>query len=407
MLRRTIRVTGLASRGAIAAMTGYLGLLTVAATGAARQRDRIDLLRTPTHRIAVLIPAHDEELLIGSTLASLTAVDYPDRLVSVHVVADNCTDRTVEIAEAAGVDVHVRTDAENPGKGPALGWLIDRLRQRGEDIEAFAFVDADTTVSPQFLRAAEAMLAKGATVVQGHYAVREPGQSPVVAFRAAAMAARTYLRPLGRMAIGGSAGLYGNGMVFRADVMNERRWSSHLTEDVELHLELLLDGTLVAFAPNALVEAEMPATVAASQSQNERWERGRIEMVRRYVPTLLRKAVTGGPASRRAYADAVFDQAIPPFSVVVAGVAAWGGTAGLRALVPIAGRRRLGDVTAAAAVTATLAGYVLSALRLVGAPKAVYRSLLQAPRLGAWKIGLWLRMLVRPSSVSWLRTARN
>ena len=64
-------------------------------------------------------------------------------------------------------------------------------------------------------------------------------------------------------------------MVFAADVVRATPVvSDHLTEDIELQLELLLDGEKVAFAPDAVVEAEMPTTLeAASQTQHERWER--------------------------------------------------------------------------------------------------------------------------------------
>ena len=66
-------------------------------------------------------------------------------------------------------------------------------------------------------------------------------------------------------------------------------FSDHLTEDIELHMELLLTGERVSFAADAVLAAEMPATLGASRSQQERWERGRLEMARRYVPRLLRR----------------------------------------------------------------------------------------------------------------------
>src|SRR5262249_20165534 len=156
---------------------------------------------------------------------------------------------------------------------------------------------------------------------QSYYAVRDAEQSATTAFRAAALAVRHYLRPLGRTALGGSAGLHGNGMVFRRHVLLQHGWSNHLTEDIELQLELLLQGTRVAFARDAVVEAEMPATLEASRSQPERWERGRLEMTRRFLPALVRNAVTG--RDRIACLDAAVDQLLPPFSVTVAATGAW------------------------------------------------------------------------------------
>jgi cellulose synthase/poly-beta-1,6-N-acetylglucosamine synthase-like glycosyltransferase len=351
-----------------------------------------------------LIPAHDEEQLIGSALDSLAAVDHPPELVLVHVVADNCTDGTVAIARARGVEVHERIAPGAGGKGPALVWLWSRLRERGDHFDAVVILDADTTVNKEFFGAVDAELDAGAQVVQSYYAVRDAEQSPVTAFRAAALAARHFLRPLGRVTMGGSAGLHGNGMVFTTPVLNRHEWTSHLTEDIELQLELLLEGTKVAFAPNAVVEAEMPTTLAGSQTQHARWERGRLEVARRYVPALTRRAMTARCADRVACADAAIDLAVPPFSVLVATTAIWS----VLTLGRAARRRRLGPGGAVAAFAVVAqAGYVLSALRMIEAAPEVYRSLLGAPRLVVWKIGLWSRQVAGRDQVTWVRTARN
>jgi 1,2-diacylglycerol 3-beta-glucosyltransferase len=392
---------------ALAVPIGYLGLLTLSAWRAIRAGEhRTTIAAAPTHRFAILVPAHNEERLIADALASLEALDYPAGLVRTHVVADNCTDGTAAIVRAHGVEVHERDAPDDGGKGPALQWLLHRLWQREDEHDAVVIIDADTTVSPNLLRVMDAKLAAGATVVQSYYAVRDAGASSTTAFRSAALAARHYLRPLGRAHVGASVGLYGNGMVFRDELLRTRAWSNHLTEDIEFQLECLLDGTRVTFAPDAVVEAEMPATVEASQTQHERWERGRLDMVRRFVPVLARQSVSGGRAGRIAYADAAIDQLVPPFSLLVAGTAGLAALTVARAVVaPDRSARRC--VVATGAMVAAQAAYVLSALRMVDAPAEVYRSLLSAPRLVVWKLGLWARVLARPDDVAWVRTARN
>jgi cellulose synthase/poly-beta-1,6-N-acetylglucosamine synthase-like glycosyltransferase len=393
-----------ASGAAVAATSTYLAVLTVSAWRGRAARRRGGRAPVRPRHYAVLIPAHDEERLIGSCLDSLAAVRYPSELVHVHVVADNCSDATVAIARGRGAEVHERIAPDDPGKGPALVWAWRRLVARGDTYDAVVILDADTTVNTEFFAAMDAEFDAGAEAVQSYYSVRDAEQSPVTAFRAAALAARHYLRPLGRVTLGGSAGLHGNGMVFAAPVLNKYEWTSHLTEDIELQLELLLEGTKVAFAPDAVVSAEMPTTLAASQTQHARWERGRVEMARRYVPALARRAGSASGVDRVACADAAFDLALPPFSVVVAVTAAWSGLA----LVGAARRRQLGlsgVVALTAGVTQTV--YVLSALRMVEASPAVYRSLLGAPRIVAWKVRLWAGQLGRRTGVTWVRTARN
>jgi glycosyltransferase involved in cell wall biosynthesis len=387
------------ARGALAVPVGYLGVLTVSAWVATARRSPRD--PAPTKRFAVLVPAHDEEAVIADTLAALARLDHDDH--TVHVVADHCTDRTVELARAAGADVMENASGAR-GKGPALQWLLHQVLDdadlAGRAIDAVVVVDADTIVAPGFLAAASARLAAGAVVVQGQYRVLDPGRSTATALRSAALAVRHHLRPLGRTSIGGSCGLFGNGMVFATDVLRTRHWSDHLTEDIELQNELLLDGILVAYEPDAVVEAAMPTTLAAARTQNERWERGRIELARRFVPKLAGLA-RRDPDMRLAAADAILDHVVPPLSVLAAATTATAAAGTLTAAV------RGTRLTRGWWLPAALVAHVGSALVLSRAPAAVYRALLHAPAMVLWKVRLWGRMLVRPGAEGWARTARD
>lgn len=404
---RLLRVATVSVRGLLAVLGGYLGALTVGAwVGESRRRRPRPGPRTATRHFVVLVPAHDEERLIGATLDSLLAQDHPAERFEIHVVADNCTDGTAEVVRRRGVEVHERDAPDTPGKGPALEWLLARLEQRGPLTATLVFLDADTVADRGFLRALDGAMTEDTLVMQAHYAVRDPGGSPSVAFRAAAFAARNYLRPLGRVTLGGTAGLSGNGMAFDPSAMRSRTWTDHLTEDAELCLELLRSGVKVGFAAGARVEGEMPATFEAARSQHDRWEQGRIDLARRFVPGLVRDAVRGGPAGRTAALDATLDTVVPPLSLLVTASAGWGCVAVVRHLVhPTAASRR--DLLTAAATLAAETAYVLSALRMVRAPASTYRALLAAPRMVAWKLVQWTRILVRPRTDGWIRTARN
>ena len=404
LLRRILTVG--ASLGALAGAvwSGYLVIVTFGALrGLARGRGRTERLDPPTTRFRILVPAHNEEALIGDTMRALSALDYPRELLEVHVVADNCTDATAELVRAAGFDAHERHDPTNPGKGPALGWLFDQLPERSEPDAAFVLIDADTIVEADLLAVFDATLRGGATVVQGHYAVRDDDAGGNVGFRAAALAVRHYVRPLGRTELGGSSGLYGNGMAFREPVARANRWSDHLVEDIELAVKLLLDGGRVEFAPDATVRAEMPETLEDATSQNQRWEAGRAQVATAFVPALADAANRRRHGRRWAYIDAILDLTLPPITTLFALTALSGG------LLRLVARGRLAAVGLALGVggIAVQVGHTLLALRLVGAPAAVYRSLLMAPVHIAWKVLLLLRIARRKGPDSWVRTTRN
>lgn len=394
-------VTSLAISAPLALATTYVAVLTVAGIRPAR-RPAASPGGPPT-RFAVMIPAHNEAGGIAATLASLADLDYPADSYAVHVVADNCTDATAQVVRSHRVRAHERVAPDHPGKGPALNWLRDLLLADGVEFDAAVIVDADTSVDAQFLSVADAHLRAGAEVLQGYYSVREPESSQAATFRYAALACRHYLRPLGRTRIGGSCGLYGNGMIFSRTTITTHDFSGHLVEDAEMQNELLLEGTKVAFASDAVLHAEMPSGLDAARAQNARWERGRLDLARRYVPPLARRAVTG--PDRLAAADAVLDHITPPFSMLAgAHLAAASAAALARALGARAGRSLLIAHVAGLAVLAT---HVVVGLRAVRAPARAYRGLLSAPRQIVWKIGLWLAVATGRERASWTRTRRN
>ena len=391
----------------IALVTAYLALLTAAGWRALlRGKDVTTRSEDAEHRFLIVIPAHDEEQLLATTLKSLAEVDYPRSHCSVHVVADNCNDATADVARAHGAEVHERLAPQDPGKGPALSWLLRRLWAREELHDAVVVIDADSIVSGNFLRVMDARLSQGDRVIQSHYAVRDPEHSWAASIRSAALAVRHYLRPLARTSMGGSAGLHGNGMVFSAELMHGREWTAHLTEDIAFEAELLLDGQRVAFAADAIVEAEMPGRLADAETQNDRWERGRLQVSRRYVPLLIRAAATGARGNRWRYADAAIDHLIPPLSVVAAATAVSSVASATLWLLGASRLARLNTVLALGGVGAQGA-YIASGLRMVNSPPEVWRSLLGAPVFMGWKVCVWLRAGLTRDPEAWIRTPRN
>lgn len=395
-------------QGILAVLVGYLLLLTAAAHLAPKKTR--PLRAAPTRRFFIFIPAHNEEKLLPDLLNNLAQLDYPDALREVCVIADNCSDQTAAVARQWGVTVLERTDAVQRGKGYALQWAWHKMETAVAPQDALLILDADSVVSPNFLRVMDARLNRGERVIQSYYAVRQPQQSWNVGLRAAALAVLHYVRPSGRTLLGGSAGLKGNGMVFAADLFRRHGWTAALTEDIELHMALLLSGERVTFAPDAVVAAEMPQTLAASQSQHVRWERGRLEMARRYVPRLLRSAWralrTGHVARVFPALDAVMEHLIPPFSLL----AAMTGTALLAALLLPAGTAQAWKSANVVLATALVLGqliYLLSGLRLVKAPRRVYFALLYTPIFILWKVWLYVRILLGFEQQGWVRTARN
>ena len=262
----------------------------LAALAAVGRRKSPPVAPPPGLRFDVVVPAHDEENGIGDTVSSLLSIDYPRSLFRVLVVADNCRDRTAEIAGAAGAEVLVRQQTEQRGKGFALAYAFDRsLTDRFAD--AVVVVDADTLVSPNLLSAFSARFHAGAAAVQASYGVRNPLASPRTRVMTIALAAFHDVRSVARERLGLSCGLRGNGMGFSREVLRQHPSQAFsIVEDVEYGIQLGYAGVRVEYVPEAIVRGHMASTEPTARSQRRRWERGRQALVRQHLPGLLLQA---------------------------------------------------------------------------------------------------------------------
>lgn len=123
---------------------------------------------TPT-RLAVVIPAHDEEKLLPAGLRSVLACPAPVP-VEVVVVADACTDSTAELAAAAGATV-VEVAARNVGVARGAG--IEHALRRGAEGLWVATTDADSRVPAGWLRWHLAWARRGADLLAGTVTVED------------------------------------------------------------------------------------------------------------------------------------------------------------------------------------------------------------------------------------------
>src|SRR6267143_3828567 len=197
----------------------------------------------PTKRIVVLVPAHNEEELLGRCLDSISNQSYPRALHYTVVIVDNCTDSTAEVATAHGAEVMVRSEPAAPGKGRALRWALDQLLSQSNPPDAVVMIDADSVAEHDLLLHVEAELTAGAEVVQSDYRILDGDASTRSRFVAAGFLLFHRTRLAGRAALGLPANLVGNGMAFAREVLERVPWSAFTAvEDLEYSLILRMSG---------------------------------------------------------------------------------------------------------------------------------------------------------------------
>jgi cellulose synthase/poly-beta-1,6-N-acetylglucosamine synthase-like glycosyltransferase len=378
----------------VAAFSTYM--LAILA-GALLGRGHRSMPAPAARKIAVVVPAHDEEAGIGNTITQILGTDYPAQLLRLIVIADNCTDGTEAVAKAAGAMVLQRTDTTNRGKGQALGWALREHADLFADRDLIAFIDADMNVHPGFFRAMASEFEDASLqIAQGRYIISNPEKSVLSAIGFASFCYVNDVRPAGRCRFGGTCDLKGSGMVFRAGFLQEHGWSAHsIAEDIQLSKELLLKGVLVRYVPDARIESDIPSTLGQVEVQQSRWEGGRQEVIASLFPRTVR-ALASRPSI--ALLDGLFDMLVPPISVVVA-LNAVGILASL-----LTGS---GALPVFAASLLVFLGAVLAGLLRNNASAGVYQRLVCAPVFIVWKLFLLAKLRLAPAATAWVRTPRD
>ncbi|HLK56119.1 MAG TPA: glycosyltransferase family 2 protein [Chthonomonadaceae bacterium] len=379
----------------------------------------------PGYRFLILIPAHNEELLLADTLRSLTALNYPSAAYEVLVIADNCTDRTASIAREHGVCVYERQDLTRVGKGYALNDAIQALLSlsppsadplsgnplclcvpsiaTGENPDALVFLDADTLVEPNLLQVFAEGLRRGESVQQTRYEVRNPNASWRTRLLACALALIHIAKPLGRERLHLSDSLKGNGMCLTPEILIGTPWRGDaLAEDLDYTLRLVRQGVRVAFRPDAVVYGEMAANARSAATQRRRWEAGRWQLLRQ-TPALLLEGIR---TRNRLLIDRALDLLIPPFAERFALLLA------LAALACFIAQRAPGlSMALLAGGFFTIIGLEVAtlamALRIARVPRRAVLSLLFAPVYLIWKLTLLIGLALRRTPLRWQRTERT
>ena len=225
------------------------------------------------HKFAILIPARNEEAVIRQCVESLEKLAYPDDAYEIFVLANNCSDRTVEEAKKTGATV-LEYNENIRNKGDVLHRTFIDLHDR--DFEAYLLFDADNTVDPNFLAEMNRVLDAGCQACQGF---RE-GQNPSATYISSAHSIYLLLVDLfynhSRSVLGMNAIITGTGFMVSKSLLDERGgWNtSTLTEDIEFTVQNSLSGHHIAYAPKAIFYDEQVITLSQSLVQRSRWAKG-------------------------------------------------------------------------------------------------------------------------------------
>jgi cellulose synthase/poly-beta-1,6-N-acetylglucosamine synthase-like glycosyltransferase len=347
-------------------------------------------------RIAIVVPAHDEENGIERTVTGLKSELAPgDRLL---VIADNCSDRTADRAREAGAEVAERTDPDRCGKGFALSFGAKVLA--GDPPDVVIVMDADCRVERGTLEMLARAAQASAAPAQAVYLMHAPERDPRSSISEFAFLLRNLVRPLGLSRLGCPCQLTGTGMAFPWPLFRDApATESFLVEDLLMGHELALRGNAPLLCEDVCVGADFPTRSSASFTQRRRWEHGQLAVLLGTAPRLLGAGLRRGNAGLVALG---LDALVPPLALFVM---LEGGALALGVAVALTGGGTVPLGLAALGSTALAVG-VSAAWVTRGRDLVRLSDLLAIPSYVLWKLPLYGSFVRKGAHREWERTER-
>ena len=241
------------------------------------------------HRYGIVIAARNEETVIGDLIASIRAQRYPAELITVFVVADNCTDRTAATARAAGAVCYERTDPNHRTKGYALQYLFSQIhRDYGTNtFEGFLILDADNILQPDYMEKMNNAFDSGEKIISSYRNTRNLNEGCIAASYAIHWMRTIRLEHRARSVLRLAGRLQGTGILFASEFVKDGWNYTLLTEDRSFCADAVVNGYSISYQDEAEFFDEQPTSLRIAFRQRIRWSKGHLQAFACYGPKLF------------------------------------------------------------------------------------------------------------------------
>ena len=247
------------------------------------------------HKYAVLISARNEEKVISNLIETIKSQDYPQKLIKIFVVADNCTDNTAQVSRESGAIVFERFNKSQVGKGYALDFLLEKIKEKysKEKFDGYFVFDADNLLRPNYITEMNKTFSDGYEVITSYRNSKNYGDNWISAGYALWFLRESKFLNNSRMLLGTSCAVSGTGFLFSDKVIKKYGgWKFFLlTEDIELSVNNIINNIKIGYCGSAILYDEQPVKFSQSWNQRMRWAKGYLQIIKKYGYKLARKAV--------------------------------------------------------------------------------------------------------------------
>lgn len=245
------------------------------------KKDKVKIKNVINKKFAVIIPARNEELVIGNLIQSLNNQNYPKDKYDIFVLPNNCDDNTEEIAKNYNAQIISCANIITKSKGHVLRYAFKSLRKN--DYDAYLIFDADNIVHSDFIKEMNDILVSGYRVAQGYRDSKNPSDTWVSSSHSLHYIIQNYFMNRARSNINKSCFVNGTGFMISKEYLEENGYNSlTITEDIELNVNCGLNNEKIAFVENAVTYDEQPISFDVSWKQRKRWSVGTLQCLKSY-----------------------------------------------------------------------------------------------------------------------------
>lgn len=243
-------------------------------------------------KYAILISARNEAHVIKNLIDSIKKQKYPQELLDIYVVADNCTDNTSEVARLAGAEVFERNNTELLGKGYALNDLIHHVWDTvGQNVYNGYFVfDADNLLDENYVAEMNKAFSAGNRAITSYRNSKNYTDSWISGCSSTWLLRETGQWNAARTMLGISSSMPGTGFLVAESMLIEDGGfiSNTLTEDIEFTFRWVTKGEKIVYCDDAIFYDEQPSKMKTCFRQLLRWSKGNLQCYVRYFGKLFK-----------------------------------------------------------------------------------------------------------------------
>ncbi len=278
----------------------------------------------PQLRFLVLVPAHNEETVIGDIINNLKHMEYPPELYDFYILADNCTDRTADVARQMGANVlesHKDSEDAPTGKPIVLQKAFRALEGYQNKYDLVMFFDADNLIDPNmFLEVNSQYLSHNgqADIIQCYLGSKnKKGIVALFYYMTYTITNRFFQYAKNRLGLNSVVG--GTGFAVSAQYLHSRGgWTAmSLTEDFELQIEATCDGKRILWNHNVRIYDEKPTRFKASLRQRTRWAQGHWFVAFKNTRRLFRALRAKRLAPKEFISTLLYMYSLTPYVILV------------------------------------------------------------------------------------------